>query len=265
MRIVTAALLAIALAAPIGALGAADKQLQNVKGAVSYQHGSASAHKLARSASVLLSDNDVAITGDASEAAVALPDSSRVTMGSDTRVQLAFFNQAEQNSAKFIVYQGKTRFKVEHPAGARANYTFVTPTASVAVRGTEGDIGVDGQNLVVNVYGLSDPNLTVLVDTNDGQHFTIKAGQQLLAKWVNGKIQATISALTQQALAQFDELGAPVSNWAAAAASLKQNPCSAAADQVSRATGGLFGGLVHAAVSKPCESPSPSPEPTDSP
>ena len=65
MRIVTAALLAIALTAPIGAIGAADKQLQSVKGAVSYQHGSASAHKLAHSASVLLSDNDVAMVASA--------------------------------------------------------------------------------------------------------------------------------------------------------------------------------------------------------
>lgn len=265
MRVATAIFLGIALMVPIGVCAAADKQLENVKGAVSYQHGSASAHKLAHSASVLLNDNDLAMTGEASQAAVTLPDSSRVTMGSDTRVQLSFFNQAEQNSAKFIVYQGRTRFKVEHPSGAPANYTFVTPTASVAVRGTEGDIGVDGNDLVVNVYGLSDPNLPVLVSTNDGKQYTLKAGQQLLAKWVNGKIQATIGALTQQALAQFNELGAPVSDWAAAAANLKQNPCSAAADQVGRVTGGLFGGLVHRAVSKPCETPAPSPQPTDTP
>lgn len=240
----------------------ADKALQNLKGSVSYQHGAGSTHEIAPSAVVVLADSDVANTGDASQAAVTLPDSSRVTMGSDTRVQLAFFNQAERANAKFIVYQGKTRFKVEHPNGTPANYTFQTPTADVGVRGTEGDIGVDAQGLTVNVYGLSDPNLPVIVNTNDGKQYVIKAGQQLVAKWVNGKIQATIDTLTQQAVAQFDELGAPVSDWAASVRSLTQAPCDTAASAVDQVTGGLFGRVVHAA--KPCQSPSPSPSPSDS-
>lgn len=265
MRVSAGALIGICALLPVLAGAAADKQLENVKGAVSYQHGKASAHSLAQNASIVLADSDIAMTGNASQAAVTLPDSSRVTMGSDTRVELAFFNQAERANAKFIVYQGKTRFKVEHPGGTPANYTFVTPSASVAVRGTEGDIGVEANNLVVNVYGLSDPNLPVLVNTNDGKQYVVKAGQQLLAKWVNGKIQATIDTLTQQAVAQFDELGAPVSDWAAAVSSLRANPCDAAAAQVDQVTGGLFGGLIHRAVAKPCQSPSPSPQPSVTP
>lgn len=258
-----AALALIACLVPLGAGAAADKELLNVKGAVSYQTGNGHAHAVAPSASVVLADEAIASTGAQSQAAVTLADSSRVTMGADTRVQLAFFNQAENTSAKFIIYQGKTRFKVEHPNGQRANYTFSTPTATIGVRGTEGDIGVEGQNLVVNVYGLSDANLPVTVDTKDGKHFIVKAGQQLLAKWVNGQIQTTIGTLTQEALAQFDELGAPVADWAASVKSLTQNPCDAAASAVDQVTGGLFGRVIHKA--NPCQSPTPSPSPSDSP
>lgn len=261
MRIVAVALVVIACVAPLCSFAAPEKQLENLKGSVSYQHGKTAAHTLAPSASALLADKDVAVTGDESQAAVILADSSRVTMGSDTRVEMAFFNQAEDTSAKFIVYQGKTRFKVEHPGGRPANYTFVTPTASVAVRGTEGDIGVDGQNLTVNVYGLSDPNLPVLVTTSDGKQYVIKAGQQLLAKWVNGKIQTTIDTLTQQALAQFNELGAPAADWAASAAGFARNPCAAAANQANKMLGGLFGGRVSVPAPSNCESPTPQPSP----
>lgn len=259
MRALAAVLIAMCFALPAFAGAAADKQLQNIKGSVSYQRGSAATRAVAPSAVVVLSDNDLAITGGKSEAAVTLPDSSRVTMASDTRVRLAFFNQAEGSNAKFLVYEGKMRFKVEHPNGEHANYTFVTPTASVAVRGTEGDIGVDGKNLTVNVYGLSDPNLPVIVTTNDGKRYVLKAGQQLVAKWINGKIQTTVDALTQQAVAQFDELGAPVSNWAASVASL---PGASIVTNSIPGAGGLLGGLFGHGKNGSNEagaSPSPSP------
>lgn len=262
MRHLAVAFAVLVCLAPLCGLTAPDKQLENLKGSVSYQHGRAAARALAPSATAMLADKDVATTGDQSQAAVILADSSRVTMGSDTRVEMAFFNQAEDTSAKFIVYQGKTRFKVEHPGGKPANYTFVTPTASVGVRGTEGDIGVDGKDLVVNVYGLSDPNLPVVVTTNDGKQYIIKAGQQLLAKWVNGKIQTTIDTLTQEALAQFDELGAPAADWAASAANLVHNPCAAVADKANSVLGGLFGGHVSVPAPSNCQSPTPEPSPT---
>ena len=223
MRRLGPAVLAILCVAPLLVHADGNKQLQNVRGTVSYEHGKTSKHALAQSATIVLADSDFAITGDASIGAVVLPESSRVTMGSDTRVQLAFFNQVQSTNAKFIIYQGTTRFKIEHPNGKPANYTFQTPTAQIAVRGTEGDIGVDGQNLTVNVYGLTDPNLPVVVTTEDGKKYALKAGQHLLASWVNGHIQTTVNALTEQAMSQFAELGAPVSNWQSAVANLGEN------------------------------------------
>jgi hypothetical protein len=258
MRVCAAVLLALSLVVPFGAQADTSKELQNQRGHVSYQRGSANARGVAQNATVVLSDRDTAITGNASLAAVTLPDSSRVLMGSDTRVQLAFFNQAQIASAKFIVYQGKTRFRVEHPAGARANYTFTTPTASIAVRGTEGDIGVDGKNLVVNVYGLSDPKLPVVVTFSDGRKVILNAGQQLLAQWINGRIQTTVGALTSQALAQFSELGAPLSNWTAAVANL---PVVGGLVNNVPGAGSLIGGLFNRRPGNSNASPGPSPSP----
>lgn len=210
-RHVLIAVLAAALL-PLGASAAADKMLTNVKGGVSFEHDG-SAHTIVPKASQLLVDADIAATADGSQGIVTLPDSSKVTLGAQTRVQLAFFNQADIATAKFVVYQGKTRFTVEHPQGAKANYTFVTPTTQIAVRGTEGDIGVDGDAITVNVYTTSDPNLPVEVTFTKGDKagttLKVLAGQSLVARLVNGIIQSQVDKITQAALDAFGELGVP--------------------------------------------------------
>ena len=254
MRRFAPALLLFFCAVPLLVHADGNKQLQSVKGNVSYERGHAKAKPLANAATIVLTDSDFAITGDASIGAVVLPESSRVTLGADTRVQLAFFNQTQIANAKFIIYQGRTRFKIEHPNGKPANYTFQTPTAQIAVRGTEGDIGVDGKDLVVNVYGLSDPNLPVVVTTEDGKKFVLKAGQQLLANWVNGQIQTQVDTLKEEAMAQFSEFGAPVSNWQSAAQNLiPDNPI----------IGNIpFGSLLHHSRSSSDATPNPDASPT---
>ncbi len=189
----------------------ADKSLQNMKGTVAYQHGTGASQPIAQSASIALHDSDYAITGAKSEAGVSLPDSSKVLVGSDTKVQLAFFNRIHGTNAKFIIYNGKTRFTIEHPNGAKANYVFQTPTANVSVRGTQGDIGVDSNGSVrVNVYNLSNPKLPVVVSTTDGKSFTLGIGQTLFAHFVNGKLQETVGQLSQYLINQFSgEFGVP--------------------------------------------------------
>jgi hypothetical protein len=127
-------------------------------------------------------------------------------------VQLAFFNQTDIANAKFIVYQGKTRFEVAHPQGGKANYTFQTPTTQIAVRGTEGDISVDQDSLTVNVYNSSLPDgVTVTYTKGDkiGTSVHVLAGQSLIANLVNGIIQGQITNLTQAAMNEFAELGIP--------------------------------------------------------
>jgi len=214
LRPVAAAALALLLAgAPLTARSDDDKVLTNVKGGVSYERDG-TPHTLVPKVKQLLADQDVAVTQTASLAQVTLPDSSLVTLGAQTRVQLAFFNQTDIANAKFVVYQGKTRFLVQHPQGAAANYTFVTPTTQIAVRGTEGDIEVDQNNLTLNVYNSSQPDgvaVTYTAGNLAGTTVKVLPGQSLVANLVNGIIQASVNKITQAALNQFSELGIPTS------------------------------------------------------
>ena len=214
--VVAAALVALIVAlAPLAAGADGEKQLTNVKGKVSYEKSGNSARTLVPAASINLADGDVTVTGDQSTARITLPDSSRVTIASASRVEMSFFNQSDIANAKFVVYQGKTRFNVEHPAGQKANYTFSTPTAQIAVRGTEGDIGIEGNELSINVYHLGDSNAPVEVTftTGDQNGKTIKliGGQSLVATLVNGIIQQKIDKINQAAIDKFNDLGVPTS------------------------------------------------------
>jgi solute:Na+ symporter, SSS family len=208
MHPAAALVVAALLLLPSAARAAEDKLLQNVHGDVSYVI-SGTTEKLAPSATKALNDKDVAQTGNDSLGALTLPDSSRVSMGSNTRVQLAFFSQTDVATAQFVVYQGKTRFNIEHPKGAKADYKFVTPTATIAVRGTEGDISVDGDTLRVNVYHLTDDKLPVQVTFSNGKTVTLLGGQTLLAQVVNGIIQTQVDRLTDAVIGQFGEFGVP--------------------------------------------------------
>ena len=191
-----------------------DKTLTNMKGSVSYER-SGKQKPLVPAASIALASQDWATTGDDSQARVLLPDSSRVTIASATRVQMARFDQSDVAHVQFIVDHGRVRFQVEHPQGARADYTFKTTTANIAVRGTEGDIGVDGDALTVNVYNSASPDapveVTFTAGDQPGKTIKVYAGQSLVARLVNGVLQTQVDKITQAALAQFSELGVPTS------------------------------------------------------
>jgi hypothetical protein len=245
------------------ASAANDKSLQNMKGDVSYQHPQGASTALAPNATTVLDDEDYTITGAASLAAIGLPDSSRVLVGSESKVQLAAFNQVAGTSAKFVVV-GKVRFIVAHPQGAKADYTFQTTTASVAVRGTEGDIEQDNNRLTVNVYEVCDPSEPVTVTTTNGQRFALVAGQSLAAQIVNGIVQAKVEQLTQGLIDQFSpDFGVPTS-WDAAKGQIITAAQGQASGAIDNATGG-YGNQVTSAVSsifghkKATPTPSPSP------
>ena len=215
-RVVPVATLVVALTLALSGSSAraqtADKVLTNLKGSVAYERDG-TAHPLVPSVRHALIDTDYASTKDASQAQVALPDSSLVTLGSDTRVQMAFFNQTDIANAKFIIYAGKARFEVQHPAGAQANYIFATPTSNIAVRGTEGDIDVENDDLTLNVYNSNTQGAAVEVTFTQGEGAgtTVKVlpGQSLVANLINGVIQSQVSTISQAALNKFAELGIP--------------------------------------------------------
>ena len=235
-----------------------DKQLQSQKGTVSYQVPNGKLVPLGINATIGIADRDFAITGGSSLAQVLLPDSSRVLVGSDTKVQLAFFNQAPIATASFVVYNGRVRFAVHHPQGAKANFTFKTATGSVGVRGTQGDIEYDADgSLRVNVYELCDANAPVEVTTTGGKTYEVDAGQSLFAQVVNGVIRTQVGALTQALIGQFSpDFGVPTS-WDAAKGEVIGYGTSA----VNGVTGG-YGSEVISGVSglfKKKATPTPAP------
>ena len=76
-------------------------------------------------------------------------------------------------------------------AGAQANDVFVTPTSNVAVRGTEGDIAVEDDDLTVNVYtsnttGAPPVVVTFTQGSNAGTTVNVLPGQSLTARLING-------------------------------------------------------------------------------
>jgi hypothetical protein len=235
-----------------------DKQLQSQKGNVSYQVPSGKPVPLGVNATIGIADRDFAITGNESLAQVLLPDSSRVLVGSDTKVQLAFFNQAQIATAKFVVYNGRVRFAVKHPQGAKASYTFQTATGSVGVRGTQGDIEYDSDgSLRVNVYELCDTNAPVEVTTKGGKTYEVAAGQSLFAQVVNGVIRTQIGKLTQELIGQFSpDFGVPTS-WDAAKGEVIGYGTSA----VNGATGGYGGEVISTVGSLFKKKATPTPGP----
>ena len=254
---------ALAAIAPVQASDE-DKNLQNMHGDVSYQHLHAAAQPLAPNARTVLSDSDYAMTGPDSLAAVGLPDSSRVLVGASSRVQLGAFTQAEGTKASFFLYDGKLRFVVQHPAGAKADYTFKTTTGTIGVRGTEGDIDVSGNDLRVNVYEVCDPSEPVTITTKGGRRFTLIAGQSLFAQVVDGIVQARVEQLTQRLIDQFSpDFGVP-SSWDAAKGEViaaATNQASGALDSATGGYGGAIAGAVGGLFHKKA-TPTPSPQPT---
>ncbi len=232
-------------------------------GSVSYKHGNGTPRPLAPSSSTAIEDADFAITGAASLAAIGLPDSSRVLVGADSDVQLAAFNLTDIARAKFVVV-GKVRFIVQHPAGAKADFTFQTATGQVAVRGTEGDIDASPNSLTVNVYEVCDPSSPVVVTATNGRTFTLVAGQSLAARFINGVMQYEVQQITQQMIDRFSpDFGVPTS-WDAAKGeviSAATNQASGALDNATGGYGSQIAGAVGGMFGHKKATPTPSPSP----
>jgi hypothetical protein len=260
--------LAICVATIIPSSAAADKELTNVHGDVTYQLGTAAAQPVAPNVSVALANSALAKTGPNSQAKITLPDSSVVTIGQSTSIQLAAFDQQPGiTTANFVIVNGKMRFAVSHPSGAKANYTFQTSTGQIAVRGTEGDISSDATQLQVNVYSLGDPNLPVEVTLNNGKHYTLGAGQALVVGVTGAVIAAAaVSSVTSPLTSTFSEFGAPSNSAAAAGAAAAGAaagvaPAAIAAGAAAVVAGAVIAGSTHGGttVSAPIVPPTPSP------
>jgi hypothetical protein len=247
-----------------------DKTLQNVKGSVTYGVGTPT-KALGVKSSTTLNDADAIATGADSLATLTLPDSSQIVMASNSSVKVDQFNTTDIAHAKFTVV-GKMRFTVNHPQGAKADYTFSTATGQIAVRGTVGDISANPTGLQVNVYAVSNPALPVQVTLANGQVFSLAAGQSLVATAAAGAVTASVTAVSQSMFTPFSELGAPANAGSLGiAGSTSAAAGGAAAGAATGATTAIAAGAVAAAavtttiVNNNSSTPSPAPTPTATP
>lgn len=159
-----------------------DKQLARVNGSVAYQRGSdAALHALF--GRIDLPDDATAITLAQSRAQLTLLDSSTIDIGATTRVRLGAFNAIASGNTNVVTLElGVLHFTIRHPAGARANYRFDTPTSQIAVRGTEGYLvtGPSGTDFYCADCNAGD--VTVTVGT---RHYDLATGDQAIVIGTN--------------------------------------------------------------------------------
>jgi hypothetical protein len=156
--------------------GDAPSALSWVRGTVEYQLPNAAFRQLAGQLTV--PDATLAVTLADSRALLQLPDSSEVDIGAKARLLVGAVRAAEAAQPTVLTLQlGAIHFVIRHPVGARANYIFSTPTAQIAVRGSEGYIvaGPRGTDFYCADCGPSDVTIHVGART-----FAVTTGQQLI-------------------------------------------------------------------------------------
>ncbi|MDP9017924.1 MAG: FecR domain-containing protein [Candidatus Eremiobacteraeota bacterium] len=179
-----------------------NKSLKRVSGNVGYRatHG-APAVRIA--GEQVLSNDTFALTENRSTGLVTLEDSSVVGLGQNTEVQLGAFDTAQNTPGSTIILQGgKLRFEIRHPQGGRANYHFVTPTATIAVRGTIGLISSDanGDTIVCVSCGPDDVVVTIKAT---GQVVPLSTGNVLQ---IHGNV-SQVGNLTTEVTHEFEAAG----------------------------------------------------------
>ena len=160
--------------------------LQRLSGRLDYQ-GATAERRESIVGQLLVQPHGYAFTRANSMAAIDLPDSSVVSVGASSRVGLGLFDREAWGSRSVMtIYDGAIHFAVKHPAGARANYTFVTPTSQVAIRGTEGVIVVRGdETIIACVHGTNNDTL-VLYGKN--QKMYVPVGMTVRIRGGRGKV-----------------------------------------------------------------------------
>lgn len=189
-RLALAVAVLVTLAATGGpARGADDNVLRRDKGIVTYKLKDASPQSL--TGSIAVGDSVLASTSAATLATLQLADSSEIRIGDRTTVRIADLRAAAgANPAGATIYLqgGAVRFNIQHPAGARANYRFVTPTSQLAVRGTVGYFVHGSTGDQIYCVTCQDGDVTIVAKA---QTFTIHSGQTLNVTTRNGSVTST--------------------------------------------------------------------------
>lgn len=147
-----------------------------MRGTVEYQLADEPFRPIA--GSLVVPDDALAVTLADSRALLRLPDSSTVDIGARARVRVGAFNAlASEKPTTLTVELGAIHFTIRHPAGAHANYVFVTPTAQVAVRGTEGYLVAGPRGTDFYCADCTAGDVTVQVGPTA---YTLTTGQQII-------------------------------------------------------------------------------------
>jgi len=231
---------------------ATDKQLRHLKGSVGYQMTSAGPLTDV-AGEIVLPDDAIAVTQDKAAALLTLPDSSIVSFGANTRVQVGAFNQTAQGPGSTITVQGGTlRFDIRRPTNGVANYRFVTPTSQIAVRGTVGLLSLVAGNTTVGCLACAADSVSVTVGT---QTFALATGQVLTISATGAVVTGT---LTGSVLSAFSGAGVSTSastGMAAATAGVTGASAgigtAAAAAGAAAAVGGAAAAISSTAKSTP--------------
>jgi hypothetical protein len=152
-----------------------DARIASVSGTVLVSGGAGQGAAPA-SHGVTLSPGAVIDTRGGGRAVVSLTDGSIVVVQPGSTVVFRDFHQAGSLRELFDITLGQVRVKINHFAGKPNPYRMNSPTASIAVRGTEFTITVDsaGSTRVVvfegsvEVTNLSNPLRQVLIETGQG-------------------------------------------------------------------------------------------------
>ena len=131
----------------------------------------------------VLNPGDTVDTRGGGRLVIDLSDGSMVVVQPESLLVLKDYRQAESLRELFQITLGQVRVKINHFAGRPNPYRMNSPTASIAVRGTEFTVTVDGQGGtevavsegLVEVSSLGDPSRRVLIEA--GRAVLVRAGQ----------------------------------------------------------------------------------------
>jgi hypothetical protein len=135
------------------------------------------------SAGFFLNPGDRVDTRGGGRVAIELSDGSMVVVEPQSVLVFKDFRQADSLRELFEILVGSVRVKINHFGGRPNPYRMNSPTASIAVRGTDftievapsGDTQVTVYEGIVEVTSLSDPTQSILVEA--GRGVLVQAGQ----------------------------------------------------------------------------------------
>lgn len=245
---------------PIGAAGG--KQLQRVRGTVGYETATSGTDFKAVFGKFELPDNYFAVTRTQSAAVVAMPDSSLISLGENTTVQVGAFDTAATGPGSTItIAGGALRFDIRRPQGGASNYRFQTSTSQIAVRGTVGLLSFANGETTVGCLVCASDSVTV---TAGGQTVTLATGQFVTVSATGAITTGAIGSV----VGSFTSAGVPVSTESTAVAAGLPGAGAAGAGAAAGVTttaiitGAAVAGTAIGIAASSHSSPSPQPSAT---